>query len=161
MKNGPISNRGKKKEVSLDDFSLRTASPFSNTHSGAGAKGKRSERDRDKDVSSRNSNRLGRPPLNAKSKPKTKAKPKQKSGPSNCTHNTVNRKEVGVNSSSEIKDQMDITSLQLHELDPIEELGGNGQQDLSSWLDVDGLQDHYTIGLDIPMDDLSELNMLM
>lgn len=144
----------------LDDFSLRTTSPFSNTHSGGGAKGKRSERDRDKDISSRNSNNSGRPPLNAKSKPKAKAKPKQKSGPSNCTHNTVNKKEVGVNSSSEIKDQMDITR-QLHELDPIEELGVNGQQDISSFFDVDGLQDHYSVGLEIPMDDLSELNMLM
>jgi hypothetical protein len=59
-----------------------------------------------------------------------------------------------------------IANLQLPELDSMEALGGvsndiSGPQDLSSWLtfDEDGLQDHDSIGLEIPMDDLTELNM--
>lgn len=34
-------------------------------------------------------------------------------------------------------------------------------QDLNSWLNFDGLQDHDSIGLEIPMNDLTDLNMLM
>ena len=36
-------------------------------------------------------------------------------------------------------------------------------QDLSSWLnfDEDGLQDHDSMGLEIPMDDVSDLNMIL
>ncbi|KAM1702834.1 hypothetical protein ACFX1Q_028156 [Malus domestica] len=67
---------------------------------------------------------------------------------------------------TETKKQMDFANLHLNELDSIElgvanELGGN--QDLSTWFnfDEDGLQDHDAEGLDIPMDDLSDLNMLL
>ncbi|KAJ0657552.1 hypothetical protein HanLR1_Chr14g0548091 [Helianthus annuus] len=46
-------------------------------------------------------------------------------------------------------------------LDPIDELGVGGPQDLSSLLNFDDeeLQDHFSAGLEIPMDDLTELNM--
>ncbi|XP_076902171.1 uncharacterized protein LOC143556820 [Bidens hawaiensis] len=49
----------------------------------------------------------------------------------------------------------------LHDLDPIEELGVGGPQDLSSLLNFDDeeLQDDFSAGLEIPMDDLTELNM--
>jgi hypothetical protein len=66
--------------------------------------------------------------------------------------------------SKEIKEPLDITNLQLHELDSIE-LGVvndfGGPQDLSTWLNIDddNLQDQDLAGLDIPMDNLSELNM--
>jgi hypothetical protein len=66
--------------------------------------------------------------------------------------------------SKEIKEPLDITNLQLHELDSIE-LGVvndfGGPQDLSTWLNIDddNLQDQDLAGLDIPMDDLSELSM--
>lgn len=66
----------------------------------------------------------------------------------------------------ETREQMDIMNLQLQELDSIEigvanDLDGN--QDLGTWLNIDddGLQDHDVEGLDIPMDDLSDLNMLL
>lgn len=67
---------------------------------------------------------------------------------------------------TETKKQIDCANMQLNELDSIElgvdnDLDGN--QDLSTWLnfDEDGLQDHIAEGLDIPMDDLSDLNMLL
>ncbi|CAL1403946.1 unnamed protein product [Linum trigynum] len=49
---------------------------------------------------------------------------------------------------------------------PLDEFGvsaDDGNQDLGSifnLLDDDGLQDHYSVGLEIPMDDLSELNLM-
>ncbi|KAL9257981.1 hypothetical protein AKJ16_DCAP19035 [Drosera capensis] len=43
------------------------------------------------------------------------------------------------------------------EIDPLEELGV--PNDLSSWFEDDGLQDYDSIGLEIPMDDISELQI--
>ncbi|KAF7823236.1 uncharacterized protein G2W53_021380 [Senna tora] len=69
--------------------------------------------------------------------------------------------------TSIVNDSSEFGNLPLPELDSIEELGISsglgGNQDLSSWLnfDEDGLQDHDSIGLEIPMDDLSELSMIM
>lgn len=68
----------------------------------------------------------------------------------------------GNQDTSQVKESSDFGNLQLHDLTSIEELGG--PQDLSSWLnfDDDGLQDNDCIaGLEIPMDDLSDLNMIM
>lgn len=69
-------------------------------------------------------------------------------------------------SSKESDEPIHIANLQLPELDSMEALGGVSNdivepQDLTSWLnfDEDGLQDHDSIGLEIPMDDLTELNM--
>ncbi|KAK9284066.1 hypothetical protein L1049_012326 [Liquidambar formosana] len=198
-KNGPISNRGKKKEVLLDDVggstSLRATSTIGNTLLG-GAKGKRSERERDKDTLGRNSvTKAGRLSLgNFKGERKTKSKPKQKtaqlstSGNGFVTHSVYpsgsgsselvtsgsnKKREDGLMTpgsipqdlSKEVKEPLDFTNLHLHELDPIGELGVTndlgGPQDLSSWLnfDEDGLQDIDSMGLEIPMDDLSDLNM--
>ncbi|XP_027345863.1 uncharacterized protein LOC113857830 [Abrus precatorius] len=73
----------------------------------------------------------------------------------------------GNQDTSQVKESTDFGNLQLHDLSSIEEFGVSGElggaHDLSSWLnfDEDGLQDHDSIGLEIPMDDLSELNMLM
>ncbi|GMN69619.1 hypothetical protein TIFTF001_038663 [Ficus carica] len=84
-KTGPIMNRGKKKELLLDDVggnpSLKATSSFGNNLQG-GAKGKRSERERDRDTTTRNSiAKAGRLPLgNNKGERKTKTKPKQKTG---------------------------------------------------------------------------------
>ncbi|KAL0403554.1 UNVERIFIED_CONTAM: hypothetical protein Sradi_1996200 [Sesamum radiatum] len=67
--------------------------------------------------------------------------------------------------SSNDMESMDFANLPLNDIDGIEELGVEsdigGAQDLNSWFnfDVDGLQDHDSIGLEIPMDDLAELNM--
>ncbi|KAE8037432.1 hypothetical protein FH972_010019 [Carpinus fangiana] len=68
-------------------------------------------------------------------------------------------------SSRESEEPNHFANLQLPELDSMEALGVSndigGPQDLSSWLnfDEDGLQDHDSIGLEIPMDDLTELHM--
>ncbi|XP_074312402.1 uncharacterized protein LOC141647927 isoform X2 [Silene latifolia] len=180
-RNGPILNRGKKKEVLLDDVggngSLRATSSLGSTLPG-GAKGKRSDRD--------SGPKAGRPSLsNSKGERKTKSKPKQKvsqltTHPVQTTTSVsgefVNRRREGQksprnipDSSKESNDAMNLSSLPLSELDSIEDLNvGNeleGHQDLSSWLnfdEVEGLQDDDGFGgLQIPMDDLSDLNMLL
>lgn len=183
-KNGPILNRGKKKEVLLDDVggngALRCTAALGSSVMG-GAKGKRSDRD--------SGVKAGRPSIsNLRGERKTKSKPKQKAAQLS-THpvqpsgnnvsndmfgNNSNRKREGLispgnilDSSKECKDVMDLSSLPLSEIDSIEDLGVanefEGHQDLSTWLnfDEDGLQDHDSMGLEIPMDDLSELNMLI
>ncbi|XP_042488723.1 uncharacterized protein LOC122068869 [Macadamia integrifolia] len=202
-------NRGKKKEVLLDDVvgsaASRARSALGNSLLG-GEKGKRSERERDhkKDILSRNSvAKAGHPSSgNCRDEHKTKTKPKQKTAQlstsgngllgrlAETTHSvfpsgrgsseTVTHGGVKVSgemglispgnipqdSSKRTEEPIDLTNLQLQELDSIgigvsNDLGGN--QDLSSWLDLDedGLQDHDSMGLEIPMDDLSELNMLI
>ncbi|XP_038710582.1 uncharacterized protein LOC120005165 isoform X2 [Tripterygium wilfordii] len=203
-KTGPILNRGKKKELFLDDVggsaSFRAPS-LGNTILG-GAKGKRSEWERDKDKLGKNSvTKAGRTSVNnVKVERKTKSKPKQKSAQlstagngivskytetthpayslagDSCeklTNDNSRKREVrmmshgnnGQDSSKDVRGPVDITNL--NELDPIEELGVadefGGHQDLSNWFNFeeDGLQDHDSVGLDIPMDDLSELNMLL
>lgn len=200
-KNGPISNRGKKKEVLLDHVSStapsRPMSALGSTLLG-GAKGKRSERDRDKDLSSRNTvAKAGRPSSsNYKGERKSKAKPKQKTAqlstsgngfvskytetthpvhPSaaGCgglvTNGSLNKRELGLISPTSIPQDlpketkvMDFTNLQLPDMDSMDDLGvGTDIEggDLCSWLnfDEDGLQDHDSEGLAIPMDDLAEL----
>ncbi|KAK6136006.1 hypothetical protein DH2020_030278 [Rehmannia glutinosa] len=65
-------------------------------------------------------------------------------------------------SSKETKESMDLAKLQLN--DGIEELGVDSEvgapQDINAWFnfDVDGLPDDDCIGLEIPNDDLSDLN---
>ncbi|EOY19220.1 hypothetical protein QUC31_006205 [Theobroma cacao] len=177
-KTRPILNRWKKKDVLLNDVSgsasLRAASALDNTVLG-GAKGKRSERERDKDIKV-SSGKAGRASIgNLKGERKTKSKPKQKTaqlstsgnGFSNklteTTRPTGNKKRVGLmshdnvpqDSFQEMKEQLD---LQLPEFGSIEELGV-ANQDLDTWLNIeeDGLQDHDLMGLQIPMDDLSDI----
>nr|AFK42787.1 unknown [Lotus japonicus] len=74
---------------------------------------------------------------------------------------------VGNQDTSQAKESADLGNLPLPDLGSIEEFGVSGElggpQDLSSWLnnfDDDGLQEDDCIGLEIPMDDLSDL-MLM
>lgn len=60
---------------------------------------------------------------------------------------------------------IDLSHLQIPEMDVLgvpDDLDAQ-EQDLGSWLniDVDGLQDHDFMGLEIPMDDLSDLNMMV
>lgn len=91
-------------------------------------------------------------------------------GSSQSVINASNRKSESTfprNTSNEAEEPTNCANGQLNESDSMEELevshdlGGN--QDLSSWLnfDEDGLMDHDSIGLEIPMDDLTDLNMLM
>ncbi|KAM7463800.1 hypothetical protein LguiA_031921 [Lonicera macranthoides] len=174
-KNGPISNRGKKKEVLLDDFAsgtpLRATSNLASSTLLGGTKGKRSERERDGIPKAG----PGRPSQgNYKGERKTKMKPKQKTAQLSTSLNgiiskfTETREDRLISAVNNISQDLprEITNLPLNDLDPIEELGvstdiGNGHEDLSSLLNFedDGLQEHFSAGLEIPMDDLSGLNM--
>lgn len=66
----------------------------------------------------------------------------------------------------ELEDPIDLSGLQLPGMDVLgvpDDLDGQGQ-DIGLWLnfDDDGLQDHNDfMGLEIPMDDLSDLNMMV
>ncbi|RAL51173.1 hypothetical protein DM860_005529 [Cuscuta australis] len=181
-RNGPLSNRGRKREILLDDIgssSFRSTSTLGGTTTlFGGAKGKRSERD----PSSARNAKTGRSSLggNSKGDRKTRTKPKQKTGQLTTTSynkflETPNPFQSPVDtikndgntkgeSSAEVKnDSADpITNAPLIN-DIVDEIGdlGAGSQDLNAWFnfDVDGLQDQDCIGLEIPMDDLSELNM--
>lgn len=96
------------------------------------------------------------------------------SGPGESINNSGNRKkDVRFMSSGnapsvkskDMKESIDFSTLPLKDIDGIEELDVDSEtgapQDLNSWFnfEVDGLQDHDSIGLEIPMDDLSELQM--
>ncbi|CAH9147392.1 unnamed protein product [Cuscuta epithymum] len=184
-RNGPLSNRGKKKEVLLDDVggtTFRTATtPLDGPTLFGSAKGKRSERD----TSSVRNAKTGRPSLasNPKGDRKTRTKPKQRTGQLSTTSynkfleapipmespviNTDNgnvKNECSREVKKESADPISNLPLLNEIVDTIgEELGPDlgAPQDLNSWFnfDVDGMQDHDFIGLDIPPDDLSELNM--
>ncbi|KAF9676379.1 hypothetical protein SADUNF_Sadunf09G0132500 [Salix dunnii] len=119
---------------------------------------------------------------------RTKSKPNQKSThllnsgnrPRGSYHSAVNAsnkiEQPGPRSMSlgnipqdtpkEVDEPSDFPISQLNEFDAAE-LGAStdlgGPHDLGSWLNIDedGLQGHDSIGLEIPMDDLTELNMLM
>lgn len=152
-------------------------------------KGKRSERDREgkghsREVLSRNgSTKIGRPTLsNTKGERKSKTKPKQKitqlsvsvngllgkmSEPKPSLPSASKSGEMTTSNAKE-KDEFSLDVLNSSEpidLAGIDVLGDDQGQDLGSWLnmniDDDGLQDHDFMGLEIPMDDLSDLNMMV
>ncbi|KAG6417371.1 hypothetical protein SASPL_119525 [Salvia splendens] len=172
-KNGPVSNRGKKKELSLYDVGVSVFRASSGLGMSGGAKGKRSERDRDSSKNGRLS--MG----GAKGERKTKTKPKQKtaqlsmSGVNKITETgsevaNNRRKDVRFMSSGNAppessEDAADFSALPLDNIDGIEELGVDGDtgapQDLNSWFnfEVDGEEHDDVVGLEIPMDDLSDL----
>lgn len=185
VKTGPIFNRGRKKEVLLDDVggsaSFRAASALGNA---SGVKGKRSERERDKDTLIRNA-KSGRTSMgNFKGERKMKSKPKQKTAQlstsgngfidkfTETSHNVYSSTNVSkeVNSSSNKKRAVGLISQDnippnssedvKEPFDLIEELGAdNDLSNLFNSFNEDDLQDQDLVGLQIPMDDLSELNM--
>jgi len=183
-KNGSVFIKEKKRELLVNGGVSGSSSRASNLDGAVhgGVKGKRSERDRNqsRDQSRQNSiGRAGRMSLDGsqnETKPKAKKQKISGSGHDRFTeakdsarlpaNDTINNgtKDVATLSgvdTSQIKESNDFGNLPLPDLSSIEEFGG--AHDLSSWLnfDEDGLQDHDSIGLEIPMDDLSELNMLM
>jgi hypothetical protein len=155
-----------------------------------GVKGKRSDRDREQSKDNSRSNSVSgasRSSLDCiKGECKTKPKPKQKSthllnsgnGPHGSAHSVANASNkiervgsmslgnIPQDAPKEANEPIDFANLQLNEIDTIE-LGVStdldGPHDLGSWLNIDedGLQDHDSIGLEIPMDDLTELSMLL
>lgn len=173
------SNRMKKRELLLDDVG---GAPLSSS-----TKGKRSERDRDgkgQASSSRGggTNKIGRPALsNAKGERKSKTKPRQKTTPMFSSSTSVNILEQTrsslpkpANSSnseySNLETLDESEPLDLSHLQIPDGLGGPDDfdtqaGDLSSWLNIDddALQDNDLdlLGLQIPMDDLSDLNMMV
>ncbi|GAB2291852.1 hypothetical protein Dimus_026102 [Dionaea muscipula] len=184
-----LSNKVKKRELLLDNVGGNVCSSGGTLL--GNAKGKRSERDREgkggqsRDGLSRNSAaRPGRPAAgNAKGERKSKAKPKQKttqlstsfhggvveknseqrravfpSGPgSSHDHNTTDSNNTG---KDEFCLEFDDPDLRLPGIDV--DLGGQGQ-DLGSWLNIDddGLHDLDFTGLGVPMDDLSNINVMV
>ncbi|KAK6144664.1 hypothetical protein DH2020_021484 [Rehmannia glutinosa] len=149
-KNGPISNRAKRKEVLLDDAGGRSSM--------GGSKGERKAKSKPKQktaqlsTSAANTSSMLINPL--------------ASGSGESGNSSGNRKkDVRFMSSSGNVPPVEFANLPLNEIDGIEELGVDSEigepQDLNSWFnfDVDGLQDHDSVGLEIPMDDLAELNM--
>ncbi|KAK3004293.1 hypothetical protein RJ639_019676, partial [Escallonia herrerae] len=133
--------------------------------------------------------KLGRPVAgNLKGERKSKAKPKQKTTQLSASGNgllgkvqeqpmtTLSSKpkssEVTTSGSIKKKDEfnhdvfdnheaIDFSALQMDDLGVPDDLDGQGQ-DLGSWLNIedDGLHDDGFMGLEIPMDDLSDLNMM-
>ncbi|KAI3877633.1 hypothetical protein MKW92_017691 [Papaver armeniacum] len=196
----PMSNRGKKREVLLEDVgntASRAVAPHGEVLLG-NAKGSRIERDRD--VSTGNFvAKIGRPSLGGfRGERKTKTKLKQQklvqlsaSGnglfdkvrettevyrPVSDFHETTTKdrnkvrgevelpppNKTHLNSSKETQEPGLFGSLHLNDLDPASVSNELDEpQDLTSWLDfdVDGVQDHDSMGLEIPMDDLSEILM--
>ncbi|KAM1047180.1 hypothetical protein ACFX2C_026572 [Malus domestica] len=144
-----------------------------------------------REVQSRNGTpKSGRPAVsNAKGERKSKTKPKQKTQLSISVNGLVGKpseqhkpalpsgsKSGGVTASNNAKDKdefsadvmedpIDLSHLQLPGMDVLggpDDIDDQGQ-DLGSWLNIDddNLQDHDFMGLEIPMDDLSDLNMMV
>jgi len=169
--------------------SSRVTSTLDSTVLG-GVKGRRNDRDREQSKDNSRSNSVSGASHSSldgvKGERKTKSKPKQKSthllnsgnGPRGSYHSVANASNkieragsmslgnIPQDTPKEVDEPSDFPHSQLNEFDTIE-LGGStdlgGPQDLGSWLNIgeDGLQGHDSIGLEIPMDDLMELNMLM
>ncbi|KAK4415716.1 hypothetical protein Salat_2679000 [Sesamum alatum] len=135
--------------------------------------------------------KISRPgPTSVKGERKSKAKPKQKithlstsdngpvgripEQPKGMFSSTVKSSEISGSDSGKDKNEydmdmleepIDLSGLQLPEMDDLgvaDDLAGQGE-DLGSWLNIedDGLQDHDFMGLEIPMDDLADLNMMV
>ncbi|XP_047157144.1 uncharacterized protein LOC124827996 [Vigna umbellata] len=183
-KNGSVFIKEKKREMLVNGGVSGSSSRASNLDGAVhgGVKGKRSERDRNqsRDQSRQNPiGRAGRMSLDSsqnENKPKAKKQKISASGhdrfmeakdsvrlPANDTIKNGSKDGTTLSAvdNSQIKESNEFGNLPLPDLSSIEEFGG--AHDLSSWLnfDEDGLQDHDSIGLEIPMDDLSDLNMLM
>lgn len=186
----PWSHRVKRRELLLDDVGglMSTSTGIPSSFGGSlscGAKGKRSERDREgkgtgRQVSSRSgTGKIGRPAsASAKGERKSKAKPKQKSTnisasislakmpdqPTVMVSSTLKSSEFCGNDIDMLEEPIDLSGLQIPEMDDLGvpgDLGGQGE-DIGSWLNIedDGLQD-YMGPLEIPMDDLTALDMNM
>ncbi|KAI4379556.1 hypothetical protein MLD38_005836 [Melastoma candidum] len=135
-------------------------------------------------------NKNGRSTLfNSKGERKSKAKPKQKmtqlsasiNGLLGCTAEQAksalptgsklnpvptssNPKSFVMNTLDDME-AIDLSSMQLGDVDELgvsHDLGGQGH-DLDSWLNIedDNLQDHDFMGLEIPMDDLSDVKLML
>ncbi|KAL8223285.1 hypothetical protein R6Q57_020684 [Mikania cordata] len=170
-KDNAWSSRSKKRELYLDDVSAGMTCTSSGMPSGVGrliinsVKGKRSERD------PRNGGpKVGRP-TKAKAKQKQKATQlsssvngtpgefpdQQRAKPSFISKPNISEKDECVLMEEE---PLDLSHLQLPEM---VDFGGQGE-DIGSWLNIDDdifPHDDDFMGLEIPMDDLTDLNMMV
>ncbi|KAK6936210.1 hypothetical protein RJ641_033240, partial [Dillenia turbinata] len=162
----PMSVKGRKRELLLDDVGVGAAIRVGNSL--GGTKGQRGERERDQEgLTSASASRpgAGRSSVGSRSERKSKVKPTQKATylSSSGGENKLS-KEVPLPSAGNLgTEKNDVANLQLPDLDQLAMPNDLEPQDLSTLFnfDEDGLQEDDCIGLDIPMDDLSELNMLM
>ncbi|KAL4318819.1 hypothetical protein GQ457_18G001480 [Hibiscus cannabinus] len=177
VKDDSWSNKVKRRELLLEDVVGGTSSvqPGIGSPLLSSTKGKRSERDREGNghggeaLSRNGTNKIGRPISNAKGERKSKTKPKQKTTQLSVSVNGLLGKmpeqpktSTSVSKSSEITSNNHAKEKDEFGLDVLDDLQLPGQ-DLGSWLNIDddGLQDHDFMGLEIPMDDLSDLNMMV
>ncbi|CAN4099517.1 unnamed protein product [Withania somnifera] len=182
------ASRVKRRE--LEDVLGTSIAASSGAVSGVGsslsssAKGKGSERDREGKGNGREASscsgsiKMGRPAFSSvkgERKPKTKSKLKT-TQLSTSVNGLLGKMSMIISAGGtgkgnndfdldELEDPIDLSGLQLPEMDVLglpDDLDGQGQ-DIGSWLNIDedGLQDHDFMGLEIPMDDLSELNMMV
>ncbi|KAF5751613.1 hypothetical protein HS088_TW02G00628 [Tripterygium wilfordii] len=182
-----VLNRVRKREVLVDDVVGSASSRVMSTFEGSpvgGVKARRSERERDQSRDNLSSSVLGADQslLNgSRSENRLKSKPRQKRHNLSTTGNkpgaaaqralpstapvsgqsvakASNRTEVSSCSIPQDSSKESVNPIDFANLDGLDSVEG-----LGSWwnLDEDGLQDHDSIGLEIPMDDLSHLNMLM
>ncbi|XVF88811.1 hypothetical protein PTKIN_Ptkin19aG0081500 [Pterospermum kingtungense] len=173
------SNRVKKRELLLEDVvgGIGTSSAQAGIGGSllSSTKGKRSERDREgkghgrEGLSRNGTNKIGRPVSNVKGERKLKTKPKQKTTQLSVSVNGLlgkmseqPKRSTSVSKSSQITANNNAKEKDEFSLDVLDDLQLHGQ-DLGSWLNIDddGLQDHDFMGLEIPMDDLSDLNMMV
>ncbi|WVZ98092.1 hypothetical protein U9M48_043571 [Paspalum notatum var. saurae] len=184
VKEDPWTNNVKQRELLLDEVvgsitggTLKTSGL--GTPLVSSTKGKRSERDREGKGHNRDGGRSGRPSSsNAKGERKNKTKPKQKtaniSAPSSSTLRDPQvpakvtpsnngkgsaavppaaRRDDPANASNDAE-MPDLSNLELPGMDV----------DFGGWLnmdDDDGLQDLDLMGLEIPMDDINEINLMI
>lgn len=183
------SNRVKERELLLDDVVggvVRTS--LSSSAKGKRSDRDREGKGNNREFSSRNgTTKLGRPTSgSAKGERKYKSKPKQKttqlsavngliakvseqpktgssSMPNSGGMRTSTDKEKNNFSLDMLASSEAIDLSNMDALDVPDDLGDQGE-DIDSWFGIDddgGLQDNDFMGLEIPMDDLSELNMMV
>ena len=187
-KEDPWTNNVKQRELLLDEV-VGSITGGTLKASGLGTslvsntKGKRSERDREGKGHNRDGSRSGRPPSsNAKGERKNKTKPKQRtaniSAPvsSGLPHDP--QPQTKITPSDRCKDSTSAAAAattrrdepanptndaEIPDLSNLELPGIDG--DFGGWLntidDDDGFQDLDLMGLEIPMDDINEINLMI
>ncbi|KAG4932329.1 hypothetical protein JHK87_046331 [Glycine soja] len=150
--------KGHSREVQSRNGTTKVGRPASSS-----AKGDRKSKTKPKQKATQNSvsvnGLLGK--LSEQPKPALPSVPKSNEMPTNS--NAKEKDEFGLGGLDD-HEPIDLSNLQLPGMDVLG-VGDDQGQDLGSWLNIDddGLQDHddFMGGLEIPMDDLSDLNMMV
>ncbi|CAL0327877.1 unnamed protein product [Lupinus luteus] len=151
--------KGQSREVLSRNGTAKTGRPASSN-----AKGERKSKSKLKQKATQNSvsvnGLLGK--LSEQSKPISSSVSESNEMSTNNS-DAKEKDKSGLGKLDDDHETIDLSGLQLPGMDVLgvpDDLDGQGQ-DLGSWLnfDDDGLQDNDCMGLEIPMDDLSDLNM--